>query len=350
MQISDLVSQVAEWLKGNGPDSEIVFSSRIRLARNLKDIPFTHRGDSRQLAEVLKKVNTAVKDSDYLSNSFYVAVDQIEYLDRTFLVERQLISLEHAQSNHARGVNIGDKEIVSIMVNEEDHLRFQVLQSGLQLVEAWRLVNKIDKELENKIDYAFSNKLGYLTACPTNVGTGMRASVMLHLPALVVTKEINKILNGISKLGITFRGLYGEGTEPASNLFQLSNQITLGHKEDEIIDNIERVARRVINYEKKARNVLSAKQKGYLENKIYRAWGILKNARLIDSRETMDLLSSLRLGVDMKIIKDIDYRVLNELFVLTQPAHLQKLENKELRPSERDETRADLIRRRLKNG
>jgi protein arginine kinase len=233
------------------------------------------------------------------------------------------------------------------MINEEDHLRIQVIESGLNLTDVWKVIDKIDTEFSEKLEYAFSPEWGYLTACPTNTGTGMRASVMLHLPALVITKQINKVLHAIIKVGLAARGFYGEGTEATGNFFQISNQVTLGHSEDEIIDNLERIIKQVIEHESNARKALMSQKMEALNDRIWRSLGMLKSAHIMTSQEAIEHLSSVRLGVDMGIIKDIDRTRLNELFLTIQPAHLQKLEGKVLTSSQRDARRASLIREKL---
>jgi protein arginine kinase len=247
-----------------------------------------------------------------------------------------------------KAVAIDDEEIISIMINEEDHIRCQVMQSGFNLFEAWNIINKIDDSLAREISFSFSVDWGYLTACPTNVGTGMRGSVMLHLPALVMTRQIDRVLAAIAKLSFTTRGLYGEGTQAAGNFFQVSNQVSLGHSEDDIISNINGLIRQIIDQENQARELMLSNNRAILEDRIYRAFGILKSAHIITSQETIELLSMVRLGSDLGLIKDINRRAINELFIITQPAHLQKIESKKLSSPERDLKRAQIIRSRLK--
>lgn len=347
MKLNDLLNRKSEGLKGTGPNSDIVISSRIRLARNLEKLAFSHWADEKEQQEVLAQVEAAVNASNYLKESLILRMRDLSNIDKQFLVERHLISREHAAEPDHKGVVISDREIVSIMINEEDHLRLQVLQSGFNLQEAKSLIDRIESELEPHLTFAFSSNWGYLTACPTNVGTGMRSSVMLHLPALVMTSQITKVLQAIAKLSLTTRGLFGEGTEARGNFFQISNQISLGRLELELIDNIERVIRQVIEYEQNARNNLLTHNRDLIEDRIWRAYGILKGVRIISSNETIDLLSSMRLGVDMGILKDIDRGIINELFILTQPAHLQKIEGKALTCDKRDVKRAELIRKKL---
>jgi len=246
-----------------------------------------------------------------------------------------------------KAVAISDREIISIMINEEDHLRIQVIQSGLNLAQTWDVIDMIDSELGTTLNYAYSGDFGYLTACPTNTGTGMRASVMLHLPALVITKQINRVIQAISKLNLTARGLYGEGTQASGNFFQISNQITMGHLETEVVDNLTRVIKQIITHEQNARKQLIASNKTELEDRIYRAYGTLKNAHIISSNETVELLSMVRMGVDMEMVKDLSIDAINQLFISIQPAHLQKMEGKALSAQQRDAKRAELIRSKL---
>jgi protein arginine kinase len=268
-------------------------------------------------------------------------------VDKQFLLERHLISREHVTQPEYKAVVVGDKEVISVMINEEDHLRVQVMQSGFNLQECWRIANRLDDLLHKRVKFAYTQEWGYLTACPTNTGTGLRASVMLHLPSLVMTKQINRVLQAITKLGMTARGLYGEGTEAEGNFFQISNQITMGATEEDIIDNMERIIRQVIGHEENSRKSLMKQNREMLQDKIFRANGILRSAHIISTKEMMGLLSMVRLGVDMGTLPDIDRRAVNELFILTQPAHLQKIEGRVLSSAQRDVKRANLIRRRL---
>ena len=353
-ELDELIRQTGEWLRGVGPVSDIVMSSRVRLARNLEKLPFATRATKATQAEVLRLVKEGILQTAEIKKPMIFEMSELDEVDRQFLVERHLISREHATRTDHRAVAIGQGEVVSIMVNEEDHLRIQVMQSGLTLREAWTIIDQLDDELSKALPYAYSTDWGYLTCCLTNTGTGMRASVMVHLPALVITKQINKVLHAITKLGLTARGLYGEGTEASGNFFQISNQVALGRTEDELIETIERILKQVIGHEQTAREGLVSNNKLQLEDRIWRAYGILRHAQTITSGETLDLLSALRLGVDLGLVstngaaeKGIDRAVVNELLIFSQPAHLQKLEGSKLSSSERDTKRATLIRRRL---
>ena len=348
MKLDDFLKQDSEWLKGSGPSSNIVMSSRTRLARNLDRVPFSNWANKSQLEYILTTVRDTAKDIGFLKDALFFKLKDLSEIDRLFLVERHLMSPEHAKDVEYKGLIVDSKEIVSIMINEEDHLRIQVLQSGFNLRECTRIIDEIDTELSKKLPYAYSAKWGYLTACPTNTGTGLRGSVMIHLPALVYAGHIGKALQAIAKLGLNIRGLYGEGTDASGNIFQVSNQVSLGMSEDEIIDGIERIINQVITREEATRKTILSKNKAALVDRVSRAYGTLKSAHIITSSETVTLLSAIRLGVDLGLTKNIDRRLVNELFILTQPGHLQKLESRALSSDERDMKRADLVRAKLK--
>jgi protein arginine kinase len=347
MKIVDLLHHTSEWLKGTGPNSDIVISSRIRFARNIDKASFPHWASKKQSKQTAESIEEAAGKIDYLKRSTVFKLVDLDTVDKQFLVERHLMSYEHAQKADSKSVIIDDDEIISIMVNEEDHLRIQVMQSGFNLFEAYNIINKIDDCFAKELAYAFSAEWGYLTACPTNTGTGMRGSVMLHLPALVMTHQINQVLAAIAKLSFATRGLYGEGTQATGNFFQISNQVSLGHSESEIIDSINGLIRQIIEQENQARELLLSQNRAMLEDKINRSFGILKSAHIITSQETTELMSLVRLGCDLGVVKEINRRAINELFIITQPAHLQKIENKKLSSAERDLKRAEIIRSRL---
>ena len=347
MKINDLLNHHSEWLKGTGPNSDIVMSSRIRLARNLDKVPFPHWANKKQCEQAMSAVIEAAAKVSFLKQSTVFRLAELDPVDKHFLVERHLMSHEHAQKSEARAVVVDSEEIIAIMVNEEDHLRMQVMQSGFNLYETWNIASAIDDQLAKELPYAFLPEWGYLTACPTNTGTGMRGSVMLHLPALVMTRQIDSVLAAIAKLSFNTRGLYGEGTQALGNFFQISNQVSLGHGEEEIIGNINGIIRQIIEQEHQARELMFSKNKSFLEDKINRSFGILKSAYIISSQETIELLSLVRLGLDLGLIKHIDRERLNDLFISTQPAHLQKIEDKKLTSEERDVKRAEIIRKRL---
>ncbi|MCM8790989.1 MAG: protein arginine kinase [Candidatus Omnitrophica bacterium] len=348
MTIDDFLKQDSEWLKGTGPNSDIVMSSRTRLARNIDKVPFSNWANKRQLEDILAQVSQAVMATNFLKDATFFRIKDLSEVDRLFLVERHLMSPEHAKDVEFKGLIVDPKEIVSIMINEEDHLRIQVLQSGMNLRECWRIIDEIDTEISKRLPYAYSPKWGYMTACPTNAGTGLRGSIMIHMPALVFTGQIGKVLQAIAKLGLNIRGLYGEGTEATGNIFQVSNQASMGMTEDDMIDNIERIISQAVLREEMTRKNVLSKNKEALVDRVSRAYGTLKSAHIISSAETITLLSAIRLGVDLGIVKNLDKTMVNELFILTQPAHLQKLEGKVLTSNERDVKRADLIREKLK--
>ncbi len=347
MDLDALIQTSGSWLKGTGPDADIVVSSRIRLARNLARFPFVSRADDELRSQIESLLRQRVMELPSANRFQYVNVDQLEQLDRQFLVERQLISREHADSHGSRGVAISDEEHVSLMINEEDHLRIQVLQSGLSLENCWELISRIDGQLEEELTFCFDQRLGYLTACPTNVGTGIRVSVMLHLPALVLTKEVQKVFTALQKINLAVRGLYGEGSQAMGDFYQISNQITLGKSEQQIIDNLKDVVPNIIKYERKVRDELVHKRRHELHDEISRAYGILQTAQTISSEETMQRLSSVRMGINLELIDDLGIPAVNELLIHTQPAHLQKHCNSELEVRERNQARAAFLRQRL---
>lgn len=347
MDLNRIPVTVGEWLGGTGPESDIVISSRIRLARNLVEFPFLSRATPKERGDIERMIRKSLVAARPSGEMHYVTLPPLSPVDRLFLVERHLISREHAFGKGPRGVGLGSKEAISVMVNEEDHLRIQGLCSGFQLRATWEQVDELDTLLEKDLDYAFHPQFGYLTVCPTNVGTGMRASVMLHLPALVMTRQIDKVFQAVSKINLAVRGLYGEGTQASGDFYQISNQPTLGKSELEIIENIERVIPKIIEYERQVRDSLVEQRREVIEDKVWRAYGMLQTARTINSEETMDLLSAVRMGVNLKIVNDVEISTVNELFILTQPAHLQKMERSELNSPQRDIMRATFIRNRL---
>ncbi len=362
MKFLDLTSRIGEWLRGGGPLQDVVISSRVRLARNIAGMPFLTRCTHDQRADLERRLRDQILQADLAPEMFYVDVAAAGELDRQLLVERHLVSRQHAAGSegagdkkpppkptaHPRGVAVSGDETLAIMVNEEDHLRIQVLRSALQLEEAVREIHRVDDLLEQRLDFAFHPKYGYLTACPTNVGTGLRVSVMLHLPALKMTGEIEKAFRAARDMRLAIRGLYGEGTEASGDFFQVSNQTTLGKSEQEIVQEFhDQILPELIQYEKRARASLLQRNRTALEDKAYRSLAVLRSARTITSDETMYLLSLLRLGVNLGILSDIDLRVVNELFLLAQPAHLQRVLQADLSPAERGVARADLLRKRL---
>lgn len=347
VDLEELVRSTGEWLRGSGPESDVVMSSRIRLARNLADYPFISRASPADRTDIEKTLRDGIRKLGDEFHVSYLDVSKLEGLDRQFLVERQLISREHADSEGARGVAIDDNEQVSLMINEEDHLRIQVLKSGFDLGAAWEKINAIDDQIESFATYAFHERLGYLTACPTNVGTGMRVSVMLHLPALVITRQIDKLFRSLQKISLAVRGLYGEGSQAMGDFYQISNQITLGRSEEELVKQVSEVVPSIIDYERKAREYLVRESKQNLHDRVSRAYGILRTAQTISSEETMHLLSSVRMGVNLGLIPELQIPTLNQLFIHTQPAHLQKLSGSELDTADRNIERARYLRAHL---
>jgi len=347
LDLESLARRCGEWLRGTGPQSDIVMSSRIRLARNLAEFPFISRATAVDRNEIEQTLRGAVLGAGSALRLDYLDVNLLEGIDRQFLVERQLISREHAESEGARGVAIDSGEQVSLMINEEDHLRIQVMHSGLDLRNAWAEMSRIDDLVGERATYAFSEKLGYLTACPTNVGTGMRVSVMLHLPALVLTRQIEKVFRSLQKINLAVRGLYGEGSQAMGDFYQISNQITLGKSEEQLVEQVGDVVPFIIDYERRAREALIKESHENLHDRVSRAYGILRTAQTISSEETMHLLSSVRMGVNLGLINDLEIPTINQLFIHTQPAHLQKLRGVELDTADRNIERARYLRRHL---
>lgn len=351
INLDELAISCGEWLKGSGPESDIVISSRIRLARNLADFPFIARATPADRSEIERifreRIGSLRESNKFPSELLYVDVGQLEEVDRMFLMERQLISRELSEGSGARAVAIDRGEQFSVMVNEEDHLRIQVMHSGLDLTTAWEQISQLDDLVEEQVTYAYNEKIGYLTACPTNVGTGIRVSVMLHLPALVITRQIDKVFRSLQKINLAVRGLYGEGSQAMGDFYQISNQITLGQSEQELIKKVADVVPVLIDYERQAREFLLRESQETLHDRVSRAYGILRNAQTISSEETLHLLSSVRMGVNLGLIGDVPIPTVNKLFVHTQPAHLQKLAGMELDPSDRNIERAAYLRRHL---
>jgi len=351
MNLDELASTSGEWLKGSGPESDIVISSRIRLARNLADFPFVSRAtesDRAEIEHILHERTDALLQKGQTSEDLcYVDVRVLREIDRQFLVERQLISREHAESDGARSVVFDQAERFSVMINEEDHLRIQVMKSGLDLDSAWDQINMLDDLIEEKVTFAFNERIGYLTACPTNVGTGVRVSVMLHLPALVITRQIEKVFKSLHKINLAVRGLYGEGSQAMGDFYQISNQVTLGLTEEELTKKVADVVPVLIDYERQAREFLVRESHETLHDRVSRAFGILRTAQTISSEETMHLLSSVRMGINLGLIGNLEIPTINKLFIHTQPAHLQKLSGTELDSSDRNIERACYLRKQL---
>ena len=372
----EAIQRGAPWLAGTGPHSDVVVSSRLRLARNLAGFPFGPRASTDQRIRVLALLRECLGHaipgvSSPGSRVIWGEVHRLEQVERMLLVERHLISKEHAKGaqSHAQAAAAGQAptapppenpsapravafdlpdESVSIMVNEEDHLRLQVLRSGLAIADAWQKADSVDDQIESMVDYAFQPRFGYLTACPTNVGCGVRMSAMLHLPALKLTGEMDKVKKACRDMQLAVRGFYGEGSEAAGDLFQISNQTTLGKSESQILQELgEEILPQVIGYERLARQLLLEKRRRTLEDQVFRALGTLRHARLLSPDEALSLLSLVRLGVLAGLITDLTERDVTPLFLLTQPAHLQRVLGRELDQPARREARADLVRQRL---
>lgn len=345
-----LINANSFWMSGDGPDSDIVISSRIRYARNLKNFKFTTLFSNEEAKSIIHIFQELVMDHplDELGKLEMLQMADIQQLEKRVLVEKHLISPQLAEDSPHGACILSEKEEASIMINEEDHIRIQCLFPGKQLTEAWELADKMDDWLEENVDFAFEEKRGYLTSCPTNVGTGLRASVMMHLPGLVLTRQINRIIPAVNQLGLVVRGIYGEGSEALGNLFQISNQITLGKSEEDIVEDLKSVVDQLIAQERSAREALVKTSNIQLEDRVFRSYGILANSRVIESKEAAQRLSDLRLGINMGYIKNISENSLNELMILTQPNFLQLYAGGPLRPNERDGLRAQIIRERLK--
>ncbi len=348
MDLDKFLISVSESTRRKGPQDRIVMSSRVRLARNVRNAAFPGWAKKPERVKVMELIRPAVEHLPEMKGAFSETMDNLTQLDKQILVERHLISREHAAKNSGSAVVLNPEETFCVMINEEDHLRMQSLRPGLQIRQAWQAVDNLDSELERKLDYAVSSQLGYLTACPTNLGTGIRVSAMLHLPGLVLHEQINPIIQSVNKLGLAVRGLYGEGTEALGNVFQVSNQMTLGDSETEIVERLEKVLAQIIEHEENSRALLLEKKPKTIYNHIGRAYGILANAHSISSKETMNLLSLMRLGVEIGMFPTLQSAFVDELFLLTQPAHLQKQHSEKLSAEERDLLRADMLRERLK--
>ncbi len=374
------VKRGADWLRGMGAESDVVVSSRVRLARNIAGYPFLSRASRLQRGEILDLCRERLLTCGISQQMLWVDVHQAPQLDRTLMLERHLISKEHAKGivpgaakgdqpmdpgtpipagGEARGVAISlPDESVSVMVNEEDHLRLQVLLSGFELSAAYQRINQVDDLIEGRCDkpggsgrmleYAFSPRFGYLTCCPTNVGTGIRVSVMLHLPALKLSGELDKMRRATRDMNLAVRGYYGEGSEAAGEFYQISNQTTLGKPEAALLREFEHdIIPQVINYERQARRALLEKRRRLVEDKVFRALGLLRHARLLSPEEAITLLSDVRLGVVTGLVKGVNEQDVNQLILLTQPAHLQRVLGQEMDQNTRREARADLVREKL---
>ncbi|QDI91530.1 protein arginine kinase [Salicibibacter halophilus] len=351
MSLEQFISNaISPWMKNPGPDDDIVMSTRIRLARNLEDFPFPSTTSQEAARALYKHVYERLSQTskEKVGDLVWLSMDGLSHIEKTVLVEKHLTSPQLAEDSLQGAVVLNNDETISMMVNEEDHLRIQCLSPGFQLSEGYKYADELDDWIEGNVTYAFDEKKGYLTSCPTNVGTGMRASVMMHLPALVSTQQLNRILPAVSQLGLVVRGIYGEGSEARGNLFQISNQMTLGKSEEDIIEELRGVVLQLIERERSTRRELLKHNQLQLADQVHRSYGILANSRIIESKEAGNHLSTLRLGIDLDLIQGIEGNILNELMVLIQPAFLQQFAEQELTADGRDERRATLIRERLK--
>lgn len=349
MSIPEAVNNVlCQWMQGRGPEDDIVLGSRIRLARNVAKIPFPAMANDEQLTHICEIARSATADKEL--DMDYLAMAQVPKLERELLVEKHLISPRQTREVEHKAVILRKDGLVSIMVNEEDHLRIQSIYPGFQLESAWEQCDQADDAIGEHLEYAFSPDLGYLTTCPTNVGTGLRASVMMHLPVLSLTNQMQRLIPVVNKLGLAVRGLYGEGTEAVGSIYQISNQLTLGHSEREIMTHLKAVASQIVDQEKEARQQVLRVGKAELEDRTYRALGVLSQARVLSSQEAMQLLSEVWLGVDLGLIKELDAQMLKSLVVLIRPAHLQKISGKDMDTDERDVYRAHLVREYIQTG
>jgi len=347
IMFEDMAKNITGWLLGTGDESMVVLSTRVRLARNMAGIIYPAAADAETRDKVVNYFESAMSKSDRLKEGKLVRAADLDSLDRDFLIERHLISPAFMLDESSRALYIGPEEQVSIMVNEEDHLRIQAMAPGLDADLPAKVAGEFDSEISNFLEFDYDSDFGFLTACPTNVGTGMRASVLIHLPGLVITKDIDRVIAKITKMGVAVRGFYGEGTDVLGNLFQISNQNTLGVSENETMELITEVARSIIKDEVNARNRLIEEASDQIEDKIWRAYGILKHARVLTSEEVMNLLSAVRLGVAMEIIDSVEIPRINEILLLSQPAHLQKYYDENMDSDRRDAVRAAMVREKL---
>ena len=349
---NDKKISLSNWIKQKGNEDDIILSSRIRLARNIRALPFPGQSSTEQLNEIVNIMKNIlldkefeIEDEKYIFN--YIEINDISPVEKMMFVEKNISSPHFVKNGFGKILFFDKDEKISIMVNEEDHLRIQVLLSGLQIKKGWKIANKIDDIIEKETEYAFSENWGYLSACPTNIGTGLRASVMVHIPGLKLSNNINRLFEVVGKLGLTVRGIYGEGSESSGNIYQISNQITLGSSEEDIIENLESVTKQVITQEKNARNRLLTEQETFIKDKIMRSFGNLKYAYSLSTSEAMELLSYVKLGIELGLLKEIDSLLLKKLLIIIRPAHLQSLLGENISSSKRDIKRAELIQAEL---
>ncbi len=348
MKIEKLLTQDPIWHSAKGPHEDVVVSTRIRLARNVEGFYFPSRLKGTERRKLIKSTEAAIRNKVFFKDCELFQSNKLEDVELQLLLERHLISREFSKDKGERAVLLAPDESLSLMLMEEDHVRLQVFEAGLNLKQAWKKANEADDQLQKNMQFSFDPKIGYLTACPTNVGTGLRASCMLHIPCLVITKQIQKVLQALTKLNLAVRGMFGEGSQALGNFFQFSNQMTLGQPEAEVIDNLLSVIEQVVSHEHEAMAQLQRSKPFEMEDQVWRAVGLLKSARVISSSEAISLLSMIRLGVNLKYFgKTLDHARLNQLFLSIQPGHLQKKRGKELSSPERDSYRAEFIRKQL---
>ena len=347
MDLRLLIRNLPHWLSGAADAEGMVVSCRARLARNLSTRPFMPKASEEDQAQVIAQVLEAAQRSPQLRSATFFQMNTLDGVASRLLVERRLISPALAEGKGQRGVLFNPDESLSIMINEEDHLRIQAILPGMKLAEAWSQANALDDELGAGLEYAHAQRWGYLTACPTNTGTGLRLSVLIHLPALVLAEDMERVMRALAQITFTVRGFYGEGTNALGNLFQISNQTTLGHSEEEIVASLTRLISQLVEYERDAQETLLMEARSQIEDKIWRAYGILSHARILTSQEFMNMLSALRLGYTLGLIKGVPASFMNHLMILTQPSHLQAGAGRALGPEERDVRRAELVRQRL---
>ena len=347
MELKELSNNSALWLSGTADVDGMVVSCRARLARNLATPAFAAKATEADQDYVIEKVIGAAQSSRHLRDATFFKMTGLDKSERRLLVERHLISPALADGTGQRGLLFNREESLSVMINEEDHLRLQAILPGLQPEAAWRQVDAMDDSLAARLDYAYSEEWGYLTACPTNVGTGLRMSVLIHLPALVLADDMERILRGLAQMSFTVRGFYGEGTNALGNLFQISNQATLGRSEEEIVAHLTELTQKLVESERDAQDSLLREARSQVEDKIWRAYGILAHARVLSSQEFMNLLSAVRLGYTLGLIKELPSSFMNQLMIVTQPSHLQAAAGRELEPEERDVIRAGIVRQHM---
>lgn len=349
-----LDGRVPSWMEQAGPEGDVVLSSRIRLARNLSDVPFPGQADETQLASIGHKVSFSVQDlvdGDPLHDYQILDMESLTEQERRILVEKHLTSMKHIQQPGHRSLIVRDDTAVSIMVNEEDHFRIQSLTAGLNLKAAWNMADATDNMLESRLSFAFNEDLGYLTSCLTNLGTGLRASVMLHLPGLVLLGQMHRIVEVSTQLGMAVRGFYGEGTDACGNVFQVSNQQTLGFNENEIIDNVLGLVKQLVEQERSARQLLVSESGDELADRVWRAYGILRHARSLSGREALGMLSAVRLGIDLGIISHLQPEVFTELIIGSRSCVVARTAQKEkMDKAERNHLRAQIVRERIRGG